>query len=186
MIVGAHKHPDQSKSIFLEGLSENFSIYLGTYENVTLLGDFNMTPEDKNLQIFADSIKKPTCFKGSPSCIDLITTNRKSHFKNTWRLKTGISDFRKLATVSSKSKILKAPPKRTFYRDYNIFHQNSLINAIKSNLDSIKDLYSSSFEDILINLLNARSSRPEMFCKKGVLRNFAKFTGFYKFTLTCA
>ena len=24
---------------------------------------------------------------------------------------------------------------------------------------------------------NIRSSRPEVFCKKGVLRNFAKFTG---------
>ena len=26
-------------------------------------------------------------------------------------------------------------------------------------------------------LKNVRSSRPEVFCKKGVLRNFAKFTG---------
>ena len=24
---------------------------------------------------------------------------------------------------------------------------------------------------------NSRSSRPEVFCKKGVLRNFSKFTG---------
>ena len=57
-------------------------MYLGTYENVILL-DFNMTPEDKHLQLFTDFfnlehlIKKPTCFKGSPSCIDLIITNRK-------------------------------------------------------------------------------------------------------------
>ena len=43
-----------------------------------LLVDFNMTPEEKNLQFFADSfnlehlIMKPACFKGSPSCTDLI------------------------------------------------------------------------------------------------------------------
>ena len=27
------------------------------------------------------------------------------------------------------------------------------------------------------NNTNERSSRPEVFCKKGILRNFAKFTG---------
>ena len=32
-----------------------------------------------------------------------------------------------------------------------------------------------SFGKIILNL--ARSSRPEVFCKKGVLRNFAKFAG---------
>ena len=30
-------------------------------------------------------------------------------------------------------------------------------------------------------LLNFKSSRPEVFCKKGVLRNFAKFTGKHLF-----
>ena len=89
LIVGAYKPPDQSKLLFLESLSKSLSIYLDTYENVILLGDFNMSPEDKNSQLFADSfnlkhlIKKPTCFKGSPSCIDLIITNRKAYFKKT-------------------------------------------------------------------------------------------------------
>ena len=32
-----------------------------------------------------------------------------------------------------------------------------------------------SFGKIILNL--ARSSRPEVFCKKGVLRNFGKFAG---------
>ena len=50
LIVGAYKPPDQSKLLFLESLSKSLSIYLDTYENVILLGDFNMTPEDKNLQ----------------------------------------------------------------------------------------------------------------------------------------
>ena len=42
---------------------------LDTYENVILLGDFNMTLENKNLHFFADSfnlehlIKKPTFWK---------------------------------------------------------------------------------------------------------------------------
>ena len=34
----------------LEGLK-----YLDSYENIALLGNFNMTPEDKNLQYFTDT-----------------------------------------------------------------------------------------------------------------------------------
>ena len=72
LIVGAYKPPDQSKSVFLKSLSKSLSTHLDTlYENVIILVDFKMTPEDKNLQTFADSfnlehlIKKPTCFKMS-------------------------------------------------------------------------------------------------------------------------
>ena len=85
-MIGAYKPTDQS--VFLESLSKNLSIYLATYENIILLGDFSMTPEDKNLQIVADSfylerlIKKPTCFKRSPSPIDLTITNKKTYFKS--------------------------------------------------------------------------------------------------------
>ena len=116
LIVGANKPPDQSKSVLLESLSKSRFIYLGTCENVILLG-FNMTPEHKNLQLFADSfnsehlIKKPTCFEVSPPCINLIITNRKAYLKKACILETGISDFLKLTAVSLKSQILKAPPK---------------------------------------------------------------------------
>ena len=37
--------------MFLQDLSKKFiSMYLDLYENVILVGDFNMTPENKNLQ----------------------------------------------------------------------------------------------------------------------------------------
>ena len=35
----------------------------------------------------------------------------------------------------------------------------------------------SQSENRILRIINCRSSHPEMFCKKGVLRNFAKFTG---------
>ena len=93
LIAGAYKPPDQSKSVYLESLSKSIFIYLDTY---------------KNLHLFADSlnlehlIKKPTCFKGPPSCIDLIITNRKAYFKKVCILETGISNFHKLTAVSLK------------------------------------------------------------------------------------
>ena len=97
-------------------MSKNLSRYLDSFENITLLGDFNMTPEYKKLQHFTDAfslehlINETTCFKGSPSCINLIITYRKSYFKNTCVTVPGISDLHKLTAVSLKSQILKAPP----------------------------------------------------------------------------
>ena len=116
LIVGLYKPPSQNNSLFLENMSKNLSRYLDSYENITLSGDFNMTPEDKNLQHFTDTfsiehlINEPNCFKGNPSCKDLITTNKKSYFKNTCVTVTGISDFNKLTAASSKSQVLKTSP----------------------------------------------------------------------------
>ena len=98
-----------------------------------------MTWEDKSLQLFADSfnlehlIKKPTCFKGSPSFIDLIVTNRRAYFKKACILETGILDFHKLTAVNLKSQILKAPPKRNWCKDYKVFDENNFNNDLKKN-----------------------------------------------------
>ena len=98
-----------------------------------------------------------SCFKGSPSCIDLIITNRKSYFKNTCVTVTGISDFHKLTAVSLKSQILKAPPKIKTYRNYKTFDENRFNEDLKSKLDSIEKLDYPLFESIFIDVLNTHA-----------------------------
>ena len=49
LIVGLYNHPSQNNSLFLENMSKDLSRFLDSYENRTLLGDFSMTPGDKNL-----------------------------------------------------------------------------------------------------------------------------------------
>ena len=44
-------------------------------------------------------MNEPTFFKGSSSYIDLIISNRKSFFKNTFVTVTGISDFHKISNL---------------------------------------------------------------------------------------
>ena len=122
-----------------------------------------MIPEDKNLQHFTDTfslehlIREPTCFKRSPSCIDLIITNRKSFFKNTSVTLTGISDFHKLTAISLKSQVLKAPSKIKTYRNYTTFDENRLNEDLKSKLDLIEKLDYPLFEIIFIDVLNAHA-----------------------------
>ena len=126
-----------------------------------MLGDSNITPEDKNFQTFTDTfslehlINEPTCLKGSPSCIDLIITNRKSCFKNTCVTVTGKSDFRKLRAVSLKSQTFEASPqKEKIYRSYKAFDENRFNEDLKSKLDSIEKLDYPLFESVFIDVLN--------------------------------
>ena len=56
--------------MFIEKLSYQPNDLHTNYDNILLLGDFNMTPEDLKMQDFCDNhdleniIKEPTCFKG--------------------------------------------------------------------------------------------------------------------------
>ena len=94
-----------------------------------------MTPENMNLQNFAVSFNvenlkhEATCFKGLPSCIYLIITNRYRNrylftLKNTCVTATGMSDFHKLTAVSLKSQVLKASSNRKLYGNYKNFDED--------------------------------------------------------------
>ena len=129
-------------------------------DNILLLEDFIITLENKNLQHFTDSfnlenlIHETTCFKGLPSCIDLISTNWKPYFKNTCVTATGGSDFHKLTGDSWKFQALKAPAKRKFYRNYKNFDEDNFNKELKLKLDSLEELDCSLFENMLIDVLN--------------------------------
>ena len=73
---------------------------------------------------------------GLPSCTDLTIFNRKSYLKPCI-LETEISDFHTFTA-----------------RYYEAFDENNFNNDLKLKLDSTKNLYYSSFEDIFINILN--------------------------------
>ena len=163
LIVDLCKPPRQNNSLVLENMSENLSRYLDSYENIILLGDFEMTPEDKNLQYFTNTfslehlINEPTYFKGPPSWIDLTIANRKSYFKNTCVTVTEISDFHKLTGVSLKSQILKASPKIKTYRNYKTFVVNRSNEDLKSKLDLIEKVDYPLSESIFIDVLNTHA-----------------------------
>ena len=68
-----------------------------------LIGDFNLTVDNKNLEFFMNTfdleylIKKPTCFQSAgPSCIDLILTNKMEFFENSNVFEVGISNHHSL------------------------------------------------------------------------------------------
>ena len=88
------------------------------------MGDFNLTVEDKNLEVFMSTfdmeclINNPTCFQSAkPNCIDLILTNKKELIKNSNVLEVGISDHYTFIATTLKSKLIKGISKMKLYRD---------------------------------------------------------------------
>ena len=145
-----------------------------------LAGDFNAQEEERLLDTFlyqheVHSINKnSTCYENpnNPSNIDLILTiiSQEVFLKQT--------QFSRVYLIFTnylfKTTFTKSKPKEIIHKNYRKFNENNSNQDLENQLSSeqLKDY--ASFEKIVLSIF--RSSRLEVFCKKGVLRNFAKFT----------
>ena len=133
----------------LEHLRRSLDFHSANYDNLLLMGDFNVNTSELNMKDFCDSygfkslIKVPTCFKNpeNPSCIDLILTNNPLSFQNSGVIETGLSDFHKMIVTVMKTTYQKLDPKITHYRDYNTFcndnfREHLLSALVMENLDT--------------------------------------------------
>ena len=85
----------------LLALSDSLDVYSSTYEEIVILGDFNVEKENNYMKIFCKNynfktlIKQPTCYKNpdNPTCTDLILTNVPRSFKSACVLEAWLSDF---------------------------------------------------------------------------------------------
>ena len=117
-------------------------MYSANYNNLLLMGDFNVNTSELNMKDFCDSyglkslIKVPTCFKNpeNPSCIDLILINNPLSFQSSAVIETGISDFHKMIVTVMKTTYQKLDPKITHYRDYNTFCNHNFREHLLSAL----------------------------------------------------
>ena len=142
------------------------------YENVMLIGDFNLTVEKKNLEVFMNTfdldclIKKTTCFQStSPSCIDLILTNKKEFFKNSNVFEVGISDHHSLIVTALRSQLVKGNAKTKLYRDYNSFDIKLFKEDLDKNLKSNNTVNFSDFQNTFTTVLHKHAP-----IKKKILR----------------
>ena len=88
----------------LEIIGKTLDKLSASYDNIILLGDFNVEPEEAKMTEFLNMyslknlVSQKTCFENpeNPSCIDLILTNCSWSFQNTGVFETGLTDFHKL------------------------------------------------------------------------------------------
>ena len=87
LVISIYRPLSQDSEFFLNSLTIILDYFTKAYDNYLIMGDFNLEPHDKILGYFLNSnnlvnlVKPNTCLKGSSSCTDLISTNRKYSLK---------------------------------------------------------------------------------------------------------
>ena len=95
----------------LNSIGKNLDLLSGNFENIFLMGDFNVDMENINRKVFCDLynfknlIKEPTCFKNpvNTTYIDLILTNSYRSFQNSCAIETRLSDFHRVVVTAMKA-----------------------------------------------------------------------------------
>ena len=162
VVVGIYRPPNLKDSYFVDHLSRVIDLYRKQYDNLIIMGNFNLEETDlhiKNILIsfnLVNLVKENTCFKGPPKCYDMILTNRKYHFQNTLALTTGFSDFHKMTVTVLKTEFVKSDPIQLNYRDYKNYDpvkfREELNYKILANECSFTDFR--EFQSILCELLD--------------------------------
>ena len=136
--------------------------YSKSYENIILIGDFNVEISDSHMDSFCaiyhlkSLIKEPTCYKNpeKPTCIDLILTNSPRQFQATLTLETGLSDFHKMTVAGFKSEFPHQKPK-IFLSKLQALDRNNFEKEIKNTLilQKISEDFS-ALKNIVLEVLN--------------------------------
>ena len=152
LVIGTYKPPSLSDIAFTSEISNILTFYRSTHDNILLMGDFNMTPNNPKLsELIADHelctlISEPTCFKSiNPTCIDNFLTNKKTRFMKTLTFETGVSDHHKLIGTMLRSTFAKGKPKKMFYRCYRNFDNKKFEEELQKQLPSVSDFESFQF-----------------------------------------
>ena len=106
--------------------------------------DLNLPVENSHLEAIIQTydlsslIKKPTCYEShTPSCIDLILTNRKHLLQLSNTFQTSLSNHHKLICTILKSGGYKGVPIEKIYRSYKTFHVDQFQKILKIKLENI-------------------------------------------------
>ena len=96
LFVGIYKPPSQNEEFFISNLSKIINAFSTKYDNISFLGDFDLTIKNKHLEELLSLfnikslISSPTCFQSiNPTCIDLMLTNQEDFLVILIRLKLG-------------------------------------------------------------------------------------------------
>ncbi len=142
VLIGLYRPPNMNERYFLDHLSRVIDYYSTKYDRIVIMGDFNSEPCDEPIETFCGSynlynlVKEETCFKGSPKCYDLILTNCKHNFQNTFAVTTGFSDFHKMTVTVLKTEFVKADPIKINYRNYKNYNHLEFSNELLSELNN--------------------------------------------------
>jgi hypothetical protein len=139
LFVSCYKQPKVHTRHLIDTVDKIISRVAPYDLNLVLFGDFNVNMLKSNefsdfldIQGMKNLVKDSTCFKGSPTLIDLIITNKPKRFKSTICADTGLSDFHSIVCTATKIQISKLQPSTFQYRSYKNFDSELFLHDLSS------------------------------------------------------
>ena len=142
-LLSCSYNPHKSNiSNHLHHLNKGLDVYLKSYDNILIMGDFNSEFSENYLNSFCNVNSLKTLYRGptgfkNPSCIDLFLTNRQQGFQQPHAIETGISDFHKMAVTVMKTHYKKQKAKTIQYRNYKHIYEQSFNFELNNELMKI-------------------------------------------------
>ena len=175
LLGGSYNYHKSNISKHLESISLFLDNKVITYENILLIGDFNMEPNEEKMSEFMNIynlknlVNEKTCFKNpeNPTCIDLLITNAPRSFNNTTVFETGLSDFHKLTVTVLRKSFQKLVPRVTNYRCYKNFASDTFKTAIYGELlkIDINNISYDHFVSIFMKVLNNQAPLKQKYIR---------------------
>ena len=108
--------------------------------NVNLLKEPQASAVQDNLTSYSllQLVKTATCFKGQPSSLGHVHTNKPHHFAGVINYDCGLSDFHNCVVIFTKLTFPKRPPQVKLYGSYKKFDEKSLSKDMSSTLKKKK------------------------------------------------
>ena len=165
----------------IQEISNGIDAYCKKYENILIMGDFNVDVKEVSLDLFCNQYKlkslnkDPTCYKNidNPSCIDLFLTNSAKCFESTCTIETGLSDFHKFVVTVLNEKHERMPPKVIQYRNYRKFDYTIFNNNLRKQTKNLNfsELDFATIRKIFMEILDKFAPLK----KKYIRANHSKF-----------
>ena len=186
-LINCSYNPDRNAiGNHLEALSDFLDVHSSSYNNIIILGDFNVRVEEPHMKTFCENyrlqnlIKQPTCYKNPsrPTCIDLILTNVPRSFQSTCVIETGLPDFHLMTLTVMKKSFKKFQPRIMNYRSYKHFSNDTFRKDLTDKLSNekfvINDHGLKRFCELSVNVLNTHAPRKKKYARGNQMPFFTK------------
>ena len=130
-----YKPPKVKGTCLTQSLENVINSFNMEFKSIYFLGDSNIDQNNPPvhfkdfLDVFGLSciVEGPTCFKGTPSLIDIILTDTPGRISKTLNVNTGISDFHHLTLASTRMHVPRSSLSKFQYRSMKHFNENEFL-----------------------------------------------------------